>query len=405
MGTSDRQPWKKFLPLPPASLSWRTSVPAPAMGRRRGGSRAGPAPQAPPSPGIPRSTMARLRLAGCIPAVAALLGVLVLAAPAGAREDDVDFALALADRGYDDLALAEIDRMPKGERADYTRCQLTRRSALIGAGNDKAPPQEVRAKFDAARKAFDTFLKAYPASKLKAEAEFAMANLMKDFAYYLTKNIEKFEAKDRPGVQDEAGKIFDEAIRYLTSIKDREQKEDEGKDPNDESRFAKRNEAWIYLCMAMHDRAMLKPAGDAVRIQQFTQAIEATTLLLEETDGYIWGFHATRWLGLSHWHRGQMQKGWSAEDIRAAQEFFTTTTSEMDVEHIEQDWPTLVELVFTTATDYGQMCNEVGILEGVNFPKAFHAEVAKMTEKLPSIWTRSSGLMLLIEDAKAMSSI
>ncbi len=349
--------------------------------------------------------MARLRLAGSVPAVAALLGVLLLAGPAGAREDDVDFALALADRGYDDLALAEVDRMPKGEKADYTRCQLTRRSALIAASNDKVPPQEVRAKFDASRKAFDTFLRTYPGSRLRAEAEFAMANLMKDFAYYLTKNLEKFEAKDRPGVQEEAAKIFDEAIRYLTGIRDREQKEDEGKDPNDESRFAKRNEAWIYLCMAMHDRAMLKPPGDAVRIQQFTQAIEATTLLLEETDGYIWGFHATRWLGLSHWHRGQMQKGWSAEDIRAAQEYFTTTTAAMDVPDIEKDWPTLVELVFTTASDYGQMCNEVGLLEGVNYPKLFHNEVAKLAEKLPSIRSRATGLQLLIEDAKAMASI
>ena len=44
------------------------------------------------------------------------------------------------------------------------------------------------------------------------------------------------------------------------------------------------------MCMAMHDRANLKPKGDAVRVTQFTQAIEElakaeSEILDEDTAG------------------------------------------------------------------------------------------------------------------------
>jgi tetratricopeptide (TPR) repeat protein len=117
------------------------------------------------------------------------------------------------------------------------------------------------------------------------------------------------------------------------------------------------------------------------------------------------GYLASNRLGLAYWHRGQLQKGWSAEDIRAAREYFSGTISAMDLQGIDQDWPTLVDIIFQTACNFGQMCNEVGTLDGVNYPKLFHADVVKIQEKLPSIRTRFDGHKLLIEDGKAMASL
>ncbi len=355
--------------------------------------------------------MARTRLAGTLLSAAAILGcaLLSLAGPAFARDDDVDFATSLADRGYDDLAQQEIDRMPKGESADYTRCQLLRRAAMLAAANDKTEPKDVRTRFDAARKAFDGFLGSYANSPHRGQAELSMSNLMKDFAYYLTTNIDRFEAKDHNAVLDEAAKIFDEAIRYLTTIKQREEDKDKDKPEADETKNEDRNMAWYYLCLAMHDRAMLKPPGDAVRIQQFTLAIEETNKLLEETDGKIFGYHAYKLMGLDYWHRGQMQKTWSAEDIAKAREFFSGTMSAADAPGLEQDWPGLVDLICDTAVNYGQMCNEVGRLDTpngtVNYSNLFHEQAKRIVEKLPSVKSRKEGLQMLIEDAKAMAAI
>jgi tetratricopeptide (TPR) repeat protein len=353
--------------------------------------------------------MARPRLAGTILAAAAFLGCTLVALPALARDDDVDFATSLADRGYDDLAQQEIDRMPKGESAEFTRCQLLRRAALLAAFNEKTEPKDVRPRFDAARKAFEAFLGAYPGSPHRGQAELSMSSLMKDFAYYLTKNIDRFEAKDHNAVIDEAAKVFEDAIRYLTTIKQREEEKDKDKPDTDETKNADRNQAWYYLCLAMHDRAMLKPAGDAVRIQQFTQAIEETQKLLEETDGGIFGYHAYNIMGLDYWHRGQMQKGWSADDIAKAREFFSGTLSAKDLTGIEQEWSSLVDLICDTAVNFGQMCNEVGTLESgtgtVNYPNLLHEEAKKILEKLPSVKSRQAGLKMLIEDARAMSAI
>jgi tetratricopeptide (TPR) repeat protein len=159
------------------------------------------------------------------------------------------------------------------------------------------------------------------------------------------------------------------------------------------------------MCIAMHDRANLKPKGDAVRIQQFTQAIEELKLLLEETDGQIYGYHAYKWVGLAYWHRGQMQAGASAEDIRQAKEFFSGTLDQADIQGLEQDWPGLVDLICETGMYYGKMCNDVGLLDGVNYRKLFHEKAQRIAEKLPGIRAKQFGLQMLIEDAKAMAGI
>jgi tetratricopeptide (TPR) repeat protein len=397
----------KILPSSRTALAWTSSVPDPAMGRRKGRAQ-GAAPERGrariSTPGLPRSQMQRTAMAGSLLAVLACAG-LAFGAP---RDDDPLFALALAERGYEDLAQAEVDRMPPGENSDYTRCQLLRRTALLGAGDDRADPKVVRDKFDAARKAFDAFLKKYAGSRLKGDAELTMSELMTKFGYFLQQNLEKFDKKDRAGVQDEAAKILDESIRYLQAIKTREDERAKNLPvPTDreDDRFDERNKAWLFMCMAMHDRANLKPKGDAVRVTQFTQAIEELKLLLEETDGNVFGYHAYKWIGLCYWHRGEMQAGYSGDDLRQAKEFFSGTLDQADIPNLEQEWPGLVDLICDTAVQYGTMCNAAGNVDGVNYKKLFHDKAQKIAEKLPGIKTRSSGLQMLIEDAKAMAGI
>jgi tetratricopeptide (TPR) repeat protein len=343
---------------------------------------------------------------------------LLLASTAGARDDDSEFALKLADRGYEDLAQREIDRMIQGatpdkkEAAEYTRCQLLRRAALLAAGNAKSEPADVRTKFDSASKAFDAFLKAFANSRFKGEAEFNLANLKKDFAYYLTNNKDKFPAADQEGVVKEAGKIFDDAIKYLQSIKQREEERAQERlksetEPDQAEVFADRNIAWYYLCMAMHDRAMLLPAGDALRTQQLTQAIDQSLLLLEETDGQIFGFLASRLLGQAYWHRAEMKKGFSAADIRLANEQFGVPVDAVDTyTNVEQDWPALVDVILDATVMYGEMCNAVGILEGVHYPKMFVAKVEELEDKIPgSMKGKRSGLVAMVQKSKALAAM
>jgi tetratricopeptide (TPR) repeat protein len=365
--------------------------------------------------------MAPVRRSGKL-AVAAFF--LACASPVLAREDDPEFALALADRGYEALAKQEAEQIrvkaktqDERENAEYTMCLLLRRAALLAAANDKSDPKDVRAKFGAASLAFDHFLKGYPNSKRKGEAEFHMANLMKDFAYYLTNSKDKFEAKERDGVVVEANKTFDEAIKYLTTIRDREEQkaQADSSGAQDEEKFFERNKAWYFLCVAMHDRAMLHPEGDPLRIQQLTQSIEETTRFLEQTDGMgIFGYLAGWWLGQEYWHRAkQVASGgaagasasWSAEDLKQAREWFSGPIDICDFQNVEQDWPTAVDVSFQAAQSYGQMCNEVGVVEGVNYPKLFVEKAAHMEEKLPSIRTERYGLLTLVEKARAMARI
>lgn len=353
--------------------------------------------------------MARIRGAASLLAAAALL---LLSVPATARDDDGDFALRLADRGYEALAQKVIDRMIAGSptpekrgQAEYARCEMLRRASLIAAGNERSDPAEVRARFGAAGKAFENFLKAHAGHPRAADAEFTQANLMKDFAYYLTKNLEKFPTKDRDGVLKEANKTFDDAIRYLSTIRDREDAKDRSKPIDDERRFFQRNIAWYYLCVAMHDRAMLLPPGDPLRIQQFTRATEETIKFLEETDGQIFGYYASMWLGMQYWHRGQLAQGWSGDDIKQAYEWFSATVDSAEIPDLDNQWPALAKAVHQATFHFGEMCNAVGTVDGTNYQKILVDKVSVLETRLPSTRTERFGLQSVIEKARALSAL
>jgi len=345
-------------------------------------------------------------------AVVAGLAALVVVASgpsAHAREDDVEYALGLAQRGYYDLADAEIARMLKGSaspekrtNAQFTRCEMLRRAALVAAGDDKSPPAEVRDRFAAAQKAFQEFLASGAQGRRKADAEFNQANLLKDFAYFLNKRLAEFP--DPAAIRKEADKTFDDAIKALTVIRDREQEAGSGLDPANEERFSLRNEAWYYLCVAMHDRSMLLPPGDPVRIQQLTKLIDGElNALLEETDGDLPGYYAGMYLGLACWHRGQQKDGWNTDDIRTAKDWFSVPMDAADRPDAPT-WPALMDAIFKSAHQFGVMCNEVGNLGGSPYPRLFIEKMATLEAKLPTVRKTSFGLQAIVEKARAMAA-
>jgi tetratricopeptide (TPR) repeat protein len=403
---------KNLAPLPP-SLEWAPFASAPATGLRRGGAQGpgpGSGPRLPASPASenPRKPMAIVRRTGR----AAALAIALLACPglAAAREDDPTYALALARRGYDDLAQKEIDRMPAGENREYTRCLLTQEAARLAAGNPKTEAKVVRTKFDAARRAMEAFLKQFSGSSLRAEVELDFANLNKDFAYFLTKPevLEAFTPKEQAEMKSEADRVFEDAIKYLGQIKEREQARGSAvpdTDPEFDERFHKRNIAWYYMCLAMKDRAVALPPGDALRVQHLSRGIDEATLFLEETDGYLFGYYSGWLLGEMHRYRGQLASGWSADDIRAAKDWFDNPMGGADIENVEQEWPPLVAVVFQSAVDFGKMCNQVGVLDGTNYPKLLVDRAANIEAKLPSHRSNPHGLLLLVEKARAMATL
>ena len=347
---------------------------------------------------------ARLLLA-CAAALAA-------ASPAIAREDDVDFAMALAARGYEDLAEKEAARMLQGaattaakENASFTRCNLLRRTALVAAGaGERADPKDVRAKFTAAIEAFNSFLKTYPQSRLSSEAESSVGNMMKDYAYFLDKYKEQFPAAEREGVAKEAAKTFDDAIAYLRKIKDREEEQDRNLPNEDEGKYYERNMAWYYLCVAMHDRAMIHPPGDALRNQHLTTAIDETTLLLEETEGMVFGFFAGKLLGNCYWHRAQQASGFNGEDLKYAYEWFAVPLDAVDIPDLDQ-WPAVRNVMLEAAFEFGVMCNAVGATPEINFPKLLVERITAMETKQPGMRKEPLGLQALVEKAKAIAKM
>lgn len=334
------------------------------------------------------------------------------ATAAFARDDDVDFAMALANRGYEDLAEKEATRMLQGavtpearENAAYTRCQLLRRAALVAAaGGDRSDPKEVRGKFTAAIESFAAFLKTSPGSRLAPDAEFNVGNLMKDYAYYLSKHRDRFPAAEREGVGKEAAKTFEDAVSYLRKIKDREHEQDKDLPNEDESKFWERNIAWYYLCLAMHDRAMIHPPGDALRNQHLTSASEETTLLLEETEGGVFGFYAGKLLGNIFWHRAQGASGFNSEDLKQALEWFDVPLGAADITDLDQ-YPPVRSAMLEAAFEFGEMCNAVGSLDGVNYAKLLVERLTTMEKKQPSMRKETSGLKALVEKAKAIAKM
>ncbi len=359
--------------------------------------------------------MARTR--GAVP-VLVLFALAVCAVPASARDDEVDFALKLADRGYEGLAQKVVDRMVAGSPtpekkggAEFARCELLRRTALIAASDEKNPPPEVRAKFNAAAKAYEGFLKSYPGHPRKSDAEFNRVKLNTDFAYYLQKNLDRFPANEREGVLKEANKISDDAITDLTRIKERED-EELRKQPDDpaavdaEDRAFQRNLAWYNLCVALHDRAMLLPPGDALRTQHFTRATEETKLLLEETDGLIFGYYASMYLGLCFWHRGDQGKSFDKDDVKQAAEWFGTVISAAEsYQDLDNAWPSCAKVVLQATARFGEMCNAVGVLEGKDYRKILVDTVGRIEARLPSTRTDRFGLQAVIEKGRAQSGL
>lgn len=419
---------RKKLKAGTASLECTASVPFPALGRRGGDAHGGghrfPGPRLPSTPSHPRSTMASTRRGLPILALAALAAC---ALPASAREDDGDFALRLADRGYDGLANKVIDRMVAGSPtpekkgdAEYARCELLARSARNAAGGsmEKNPPSEVRARFAAAVKAFDAFARAYGGHRRKGEAELGRVRLNTDFAYYLQQNIERFPAAEKEAVHKEANAIFDGAIGDLQKAKQREDDElkqaEPAQDPDEAEKQAyARNFAWYNLCVALHDRAMLLPAGDALRTQHLTRAIEETNLFLEETDGYIWGFYASMYLGLCHWHRAESGKAFDKDDVKHASTWFGSVIGAVDTyQDLDNNWPSCGRVVLQALYNFGAMGNAVGGTVPVtgapgvtDYRQYFVNTCGKVESKLPSIRSDRYGLKALIEKGRALSAL
>lgn len=347
---------------------------------------------------------ARLLLA-CTVALAA-------ASPAIARDDDVEFAMALADRGYEDLAEKEAARMLQGattseakENASFTRCNLLRRTALVtAAAGEKADPKDVRAKFSAAIEAFGTFLKSYPQSRLSAQAEFFVGDLMKDYAYFLSKYRDQFPAAEREAVAKEAAKTFDDAIVYLRKIKDREEEQDKDLPADDPEKNWERNVAWFYLCLAMYDRAKDLPPGDAMRTQHLTTAAEETYLLFEQTEGGDIGYYAGLLLGKCYWQRSRQAAGFADEDLKQALEYFDVPLGTADFPDLDQA-PPIRNAMLEAAAEFGAMCNAVGATPEVNFPKIFVEKLTAIEAKQPSMRKEVFGLQALVEKAKAIAKL
>ncbi len=348
--------------------------------------------------------MGRSFLAGTILSASAalLLASPALAQQAQSRDDDVEFAIGLADRGYFELAQAEVDRMlagsPTAERrrtGEYIRCELLRRALRAAMNDPKQSVEDVRKKFPETRKGFEEYIAA--GGPKAADAEFALAQLFQDLANFLGgERTSELPVAEQAAYRKEAEGLYDQAIRLLASVRKRE----EGK----ADRVDVRNKAWYFSAVATHEKALLYPVGDPLRLSQLTEAEKEIFDFFEEAEGTLPGYYAAMYLAKTYWKRAQGTSGWKEEDLRQANEYFHIAIGAVDAYAEPRDAATL-ESILTSALLYGRMCNEVRKQGDVSFPSIFVRKMEELEGKLPATRTQKFGLAALVEKARALSSL
>ncbi len=251
--------------------------------------------------------------------VLVVAGLVAACGIAHAYEDDFEFAQALADRGYTDLAeqqfralLSDPKRSAK-EKAEgqYGLAIIKRIDALAAARETserrRRPLKEVLDLFRQADAAIASFIEANAAHQRVLEAKLDRANLITDRANYINLAIERgwLPADVSEGdLQKEVAQGYDTAISLLQAVQDKAKKDVEGKALGTEEYEDAQERlglVWLHRIVALYGKGAALPRGDTSGVAALNAAISEVTDYLWSFDGTLRGLWASYYGGLANW--------------------------------------------------------------------------------------------------------
>lgn len=246
-------------------------------------------------------------------------GLAALAGRALAADDDFDFAQALSQRGYQDLAEEQFNAIlsdPKKsakEKAEgqYGLALIKRYNALVAAlessSRRRKPMNEVLDLFAQADAALAQFIDRNATHPRVLEAKLDRSKLITDRADYIDRAIENgwvpAEVTESE-LKKQVAQGYDTAIKLLKDVEDEARKELEGTQPNTEEYSVAEDKlgiVWLYRIAALYGKGAALPDGDSAGVAALNQALSEIAEFMWLFDGTVRGLWAFHYSALCNW--------------------------------------------------------------------------------------------------------
>jgi tetratricopeptide (TPR) repeat protein len=246
-------------------------------------------------------------------------GLAAITGSARAADDDFDFAQALSQRGYQDLAeeqFREILNDPKKsakEKAEgqYGLSLIKRYNAVVAALETSArrrkPMKEVLDLFSQADESLAQFIERNASHPRVLEAKLNRSKLITDRADYIDRAIEnRWLPSDvtESDLKSQVAEGYDTAIELLKAVEDDARAKLEGKQPNtDEYSAAEDNlgVVWLFRIAALYGKGAALPDGDSAGVAALNQALSEISEFMWLFDGTVRGLWAFHYSALCNW--------------------------------------------------------------------------------------------------------
>ncbi len=257
-----------------------------------------------------------LRFALVIVGLAAVIGPARLAS---AADDDFEFAQALSDRGYQDLAEEQFNELLNDskksakEKAEgqYGLALIKRYNARIAAGETRErlrkPMPEVLGLFEEAEAALKQFIDRNTGHERLLAAKLDRAKLITDRADYIDRAIENDWVPADVTVAELKAQVasgYDTAIGLLKAGEDVARADLEKEQPNTESYSIaeeKLGTLWLYKIVALYGKGAALPDGDTAGVAALTTAVDEIGEFMWLFDGTVKGLWAFHYSALCNW--------------------------------------------------------------------------------------------------------
>ncbi|MGH7163887.1 MAG: tetratricopeptide repeat protein, partial [Planctomycetota bacterium] len=303
----------------------------------------------------------------------ALLLALVCGTSGADWKEDLVFAQRLGSRGLKDLAQKVLDQLarsadPQEARAGrFGLALLTKQDASRAAAaflrdvEEGKPPRFTR------EQVVELFGKAIPdvksyveTEKQDVEAHFHLAELLQDFAVFLTgrdypDEMAEERAKLIEANRKQADELFQQAVaQYEQAYKKFDEAWRKAGADTDDRLYDDASRAELNMCVAQYRWASIHPPGPA-----FTNRVENAITQLDEFLGKhfedLQGATAMLYLGLCYLEKGQ--RAGSVDDVEVAIDFFRELYTKVPV---DPEKPYTGEIVAQALYYFGSACNTLG---------------------------------------------
>ena len=335
-----------------------------------------------------------------------LLGCLL--APARAADDDFEFAQALYQRGYTDLAeekFLELLNDPKRSSAEkgegqYGLALLKRFNALVAAletaERRRKPLPAVLGFFDEADAAFAQFIERNPSHPRVLSAKLDRAKMIQDRADYVNRAIENDWVPSDITVADLKAQV---AEGYNTAIGLLEANERKARSTYEAARIGSPERAaaedelglvWLYRISALHGKGSALPQGD-------TSGQAALNTALAEIDEFMWIFDGTV-RGLWAFHYGGLVN-WRLDKPSDAMQFMRdAATALKETDGVGASKP----ITFRSFRELGRIALDVSDRHGDEYLRSALKTMDRLATDWPSYLDHPDGQRAALMHARLL---